>query len=77
LNTVESQVLSVYYGWSTGGPWQAPESPRLSYAGASSLYKLQLACYAASDEQGGIKDLPTEFLKAFLPAVMKCIAVDR
>jgi hypothetical protein len=77
LNTLEAPTLSVYYGWSTGGPWQAPESPRLTYAGAPFLYKVQLGCYATNAEQGAIKDLPTEFLKAFLPVVTKCLSTER
>lgn len=77
MNTVEAPILSVYYGWTLGGPWQAPESPRLKYAGTPLLYKLQMASYAADDEPGAIKDLPAEFLKAFLPVVTKSLTTDR
>ena len=41
----------VYYGWSDGGPWQAPGEPRVHFGGRPYLYKLQVA--AAVDPQCG------------------------
>jgi hypothetical protein len=42
-NDVDSLPLSVYYAWSNGDRWEAPENPRLSHSGAKILYKIQLA----------------------------------
>jgi hypothetical protein len=34
--------LRILYGWSTRGAWDAPDNPRLSFAGQPVLYKLYL-----------------------------------
>lgn len=57
----------VYYGWSDGGPWEAPGEPRVHFGGRPYLYKLQVA--AALDEvaEGNGPDASQVFLESFLP----------
>jgi hypothetical protein len=62
--------LRVYYGWSTGGAWSAPEKdPRMAFAGQPYLYKLQVAGPLSSPVNGNTSDPSAAFLKDFLPAV--------
>lgn len=62
---VEERLLRVYYGWSTGGPWSAPDDARLEFAGSPYLYKLQLHTNIISDSDK--EDDGLSFLCNFLP----------
>ena len=42
-NDVDGFPLSVWYGWSDGRQWQAPENPRVSHSSTKVLYKIQVA----------------------------------
>lgn len=35
--------IRVYWGWSVDGRWQAPDHPRVAFAGSSALYKLYVS----------------------------------
>ena len=35
-------ALDVYWGWGTKGNWQAPDQPRLSFAGEGRIYKIYI-----------------------------------
>lgn len=57
----------VYYGWSTGGCWEATERPRFAYGGAPYLYKIQLAGPIAPNvESAKTFDPNIDFLTEFL-----------
>jgi hypothetical protein len=56
----------VLYAWSTGGSWEASNSPRFAYAGAPYLYKLQLAAGSRRTASGSDFDPSQDFLKSFL-----------
>lgn len=36
-------LTRLYWGWSTDGDWNAPENPRVEYAGAPALFKLYVS----------------------------------
>jgi hypothetical protein len=36
------ESIRIYWGWSAGGPWQAPAYPRLLFAGKPCLHKLYM-----------------------------------
>lgn len=38
----EQLRLRIFYGWSNGGPWTAADTPRVTFAGTPTLYKLYL-----------------------------------
>ncbi|MDA0658930.1 MAG: exosortase-associated EpsI family protein [Planctomycetota bacterium] len=48
-NDVAAKNVQVYYGWSQGERWEAPEQPRFHYSGSPWLYKLQLATSSLDD----------------------------
>jgi hypothetical protein len=54
----------VRWGWSTGGPWEAPDRPRISYLAARELAKIYVITPA--DEGGPADDPPA--VKAFVAA---------
>ena len=62
-------MLRVYYGWSEGGPWLAPDSSRLAFAGRPYLYKIQVASQHAPGDAPEADDPCLQFLKAFLPVL--------
>jgi hypothetical protein len=66
-------LLQVGYGWSDGGPWVAPDHPRVSFGGRPLLYKLQLAvvCPASSDIRH--YDVCRDFLADFLPVLQQSL----
>ena len=61
--------LRVYYAWSTGHEWTAPDSPRFAFTGWPYLYKLQLSCNQAPGTYVARDDACRRFLKDFLPAL--------
>lgn len=66
-----SEVVRVFWGWSTDGEWDAPGSPRLSYRGQSWLYKLYVVdrAYETAD---GLAQIET-FLKDALPTIRQTL----
>jgi hypothetical protein len=64
-NTIDKRNMTVYYGWTDGGPWQAAKSPR--FWRSDFLYKVQ----TASQASGKKEDSTDEFFKAFLPEARK------
>jgi hypothetical protein len=58
---LDARTLRVYYAWTDGGQWEAPEEPRLAFAGREYLMKIQLASYvdarSASDSDPCLKFL--------------------
>lgn len=76
-NDAGSVIHQVYYAWSTGGPFRAPDTPRFTFGGAPVLYKFQLDAGLVVEEQAPkTTDTPqkpetpevvTSFLQQFLP----------
>lgn len=64
-NTFDKRKMSVYYGWSDGGPWTAAVNPR--FWRTDYLYKIQTACLASGNKE----DSTDEFFKVFLPELRK------
>ncbi|MGA2067988.1 MAG: exosortase-associated EpsI family protein [Thermoguttaceae bacterium] len=64
-----ADVLRVYYAWSTGSEWTAPDAPRFAFTGWPYLYKLELSCNQAPGADVARDDACRKFLQAFLPAV--------
>jgi len=60
-----SNSFEVLWAWGTGGDWQAPESPRLAFAGQSRIYKVYI--------QKPVDDPDASFLPEFLNALKKSI----
>lgn len=59
--------LEIYWAWSTGGPFEAPDNARMAYARAPALYKLYVVREFAPTSRAA-KDNPCEkFLRQALP----------
>ncbi len=67
LQNVEGEMVRVYYAWSTGGAWSAPDDPRFAFAGSAFLYKIQLVAPVVSTALDQTQDATQLFLRAFLP----------
>jgi hypothetical protein len=63
----------VYWAWSAGGAWQAPDKPRLAYARHSALYKL----YLIQEVSGTDEQVPDEecddFIQLLLPELEQAL----
>jgi hypothetical protein len=68
-NDPAGDMIRVYYGWSTGGPWRAPENHRFAFASYPFLYKIQVASVVPLSTNLGSDDPCRAFLKDFVPAV--------
>lgn len=65
--------LRIYYAWSRGDDWEASNSPRIEFAAAPYLYKLQLAAPVAA---GGTADVGKQFLLEFLQSGWSQVAPE-
>lgn len=59
--------LNVYYAWSNGADWKAPEWARYAFAGSRYLYKVQVASTSLMIEKDEEENACTSFLRAFCP----------
>lgn len=66
--TAAEEHLRVYYGWSTGDAWSAPESSRFEFSGEPWLYKIQVAG-SIPGADASAADPCRDFLEAFVPAI--------
>jgi hypothetical protein len=62
---LEERLSRVYYAWSIGREWSAPDDPRFEFAGQPYLYKLQLHVNVSADSNKA--DAGLSFLSSFLP----------
>jgi Protein of unknown function (DUF3485) len=70
-----SEVIRVFWGWSTDGEWDAPSSARMSYRGQPWLYKLY-----AVDRAYETGDNPAQseaFFREALPAIRTALNRSR
>ena len=82
--------IRTYWGWGTGAGWDAPDMPRVAFAGEPFLYKLYVTEFrpadaetvdpdaADADAAGPGDPLPAtkSFLNAFLPRLSAVLADD-
>lgn len=62
--------LRVLWCWNSGRGWQAPQTPRIAFAGTSALYKLYVVQEVIRDE-GHSERVSGEFLGQLLPELNK------
>jgi hypothetical protein len=65
--TPTSPELAIHWAWSAEGRWQAPDSPRLTFAGQPYLYKLYVVREASAAP--GADPVITGFLQELLPVL--------
>jgi hypothetical protein len=71
-NGAEGRLRRIYYAWSNGGPWTAPDVARFAFAGDPYLYKVQVSSAVA----GGAEvesNVCRQFLLEFLPKLKECL----
>ncbi|MCA9036680.1 MAG: exosortase-associated EpsI family protein [Planctomycetaceae bacterium] len=69
-----SEVVRVFWGWSSDGNWQSPANPRFAFRGQPGLYKL----YVVDRSSGGSNDLQQAeaFLHDALPVIRETLGAD-
>jgi hypothetical protein len=75
-NSVTGQKQRVYYAWRRfDGPWEAPNSPRLTLGNQPMLYKIQLVGSAPPEgKETLVTDPARRFLLELLPVLEKILA---
>jgi hypothetical protein len=68
---VDGHMLRMYYGWSTGGPWLAPENARSFFTGEPYLYKVQLSAVVPPGTAPRQPDAGQRFLRDLIPVAQK------
>src|SRR5207244_9729177 len=61
--------LRIFWAWSAGGPWEAPDHPRLHFMGRPALYKLYVVAPGGAEAAPGTDPAVDDFLTAFLAAL--------
>jgi hypothetical protein len=69
LHGVDAQEQNIYYAWSVGGHWIAPDSPRLSFAAKPYLYKIQLSTSVRKGDGDSTSDPAPGFAAELFPAL--------
>jgi hypothetical protein len=62
-------LLRVYYAWSTGNGWKAPNDARYAFAGWPYLYKIQVSATLPAGTDLKSNDTCEKFLKDFVPVL--------
>jgi hypothetical protein len=68
--------VRVYWSWSGSGAWLVPESPRVTFANFSGLYKLYVTRDMASPSDVPEADPAQSFMEVFLPELRKALFPD-
>jgi hypothetical protein len=71
LRGVDAQEQNIYYAWSVGDRWIAPDSPRLSFAAKPYLYKIQLSTSVRTGDSESTPDPAAGFAAELFPALKK------
>jgi hypothetical protein len=69
----EETRLRIYWGWSAGQGWSAPDSPRTAFARVPVLHKLYVVREAAAPLEPGREDPCLAFLQAVVPALDRAL----
>jgi hypothetical protein len=69
----EQTRLRVFFAWSAHGPWQAPDNPRVVYAGVPVLYKLYLLRDLPAGNPPLTDDSCVDFFKRLQPELHRCL----
>lgn len=68
-NSVDGELLSVFYAWSSGDEWMAVDEPRWEFADKTFLYKIQLASILQPLSNAEDHQPCSDFLTEFVPVV--------
>jgi len=65
--------LRIFWSWSAGGPWAAPDYPRLHFMGKPSLYKIYVVAPGGAEAVAGKDAVLDDFLTSFLAVLDKSL----
>jgi hypothetical protein len=68
-----TEQLRIFWAWSAGGAWAAPDYPRLHFMGKPSLYKLYVVAPSGAEALAGKDAALDEFMTAFLAVLDKSL----
>ena len=63
----------IFWAWSTGERWQAPDNPRRTFAGAPALYKLYVTSQVARPGEEPAASHGSELMRELLPELQKAL----
>ena len=76
-NSLDADMLRVYYAWNPGDHWSAPDDPRFAFADRPFLYKIELASSLPPGADPEAADPCHRFLKDFVPLAKPHLAKAR
>jgi hypothetical protein len=65
--------LRIFWGWNRQGEWQAPNNPRLAFAGAPALYKLYVVSQVPDPTTESEEGIDNRFLLQLLPELHRAL----
>jgi hypothetical protein len=71
-----AEPLRIFWAWSVGRRWAAPDNPRFSFAGSAALYKLYVIRPLASADEPLNDGVSVEFISALLPELQNCLSPE-
>jgi hypothetical protein len=71
---VTPDPLRVFWGWSDGGPFEAPEGARTRFARSPYLYKIYVVRRLSRPDEPLADDPAAAFLRELLPVLRSCLA---
>jgi len=66
--------LRICWSWFADGRWQAPDSPRLTFAGIPVLYKLYAICELSEPTEPTTGDSSVELLRLLVPELSRLLS---
>ena len=68
-----TEQLRIFWAWSAGDAWAAPDFPRLHFMGKPSLYKLYVVAPGGAEAVPGKDPVLDEFLTSFLAVLDRAL----
>jgi hypothetical protein len=68
-----TQVLRIFWAWTTDGVWQAPNYPRVAFGGERVLYKLYFICPVQKRGEQPYESDALEFARIFMPDLQRAL----
>jgi hypothetical protein len=68
-----TELLRIFWAWSAGEAWAAPDYPRLHFMGKPSLYKLYVVAPGGAEAVPGKDPVLDEFLTSFLAVLDRAL----
>jgi hypothetical protein len=72
-HAADQSRLRVFYAWAASGAWQAPDTPRVAFAGSPVLYKLYLLRDLPAGSAPLAEDPCLDFFKVMQPELRRCL----